>query len=116
MSGECAESGACAETTDHTRESRDDDEPQYPVIVPYPSSIRIGDFILFRARGRERPKPTRCRVIEIRKGARHSREAGWPYTFVGEKNDLMYDDTFHRDVIKFVHYRPARDDRNWVFL
>jgi len=65
------------------------------ITVKYPSDIKIGNYIMLRP-------GIICEVIKIEKGVRHSRENGYPYTFHGKHDDIIYKQTFHRNVRKCI--------------
>lgn len=67
----------------------------YKVIIKYPSEIKINDFIEFE-------NNIICKVINIYKGIRHSRENGYPYEFTGIHNDIIYKKIYYSNVIKYI--------------
>lgn len=61
-------------------------------FVNYPSQIKLGDYIQFESN-------IILQVIKIEKGKRHSRENGYPYTFFGKQNDIIYKKTLYNKII-----------------
>lgn len=78
-------------------------ETYIPIIVKYPSNIKIGDIILFNN------NLVMCKVIAIKKGKRHSREDGYCYTFTGQKNNIFYKRKCWKELVKYIHTDDSID-------
>jgi hypothetical protein len=69
------------------------------VIIKYASFIKLNDIIAFRINSSIK----KCKVINIYKGIRRSRENGYPYEFTGEcvENGNIYKVVYSRDILKY---------------
>ena len=73
----------------------------YKIIKKYPSEIKIGDLVEFE-------NNIICRVTDINKKQRHSRENGYPYEFIGKLNDVIYKKVYYSNVITYIEIKTEK--------